>query len=263
MLLVFDIGNTNIVLGLFQGEKLVRSWRVSTRRDQTSHEYAVLCRNLFSLSELPADAIRGAIISSVVPPLNEAFSTLCAEFFDVAATFVEPAQQDQIPILYEHPSDVGADRIVNAIAAREMFGTPAIVVDFGTATTFDAVSPAGEYLGGTIAPGIGTSTEALVQRAAKLPRIEIKETPRCIGRTTVESMQAGVFFGYVGLVEGILKRFRAELGGEPVVIATGGFAPMIARGFSGFDRIEPDLTLHGLRLFFDGLPQVTNLESAG
>jgi type III pantothenate kinase len=250
MLLVFDIGNTNIVVGVFQGERLLHSWRVSTRREQTSHEYAVLCRNLFSLADLEAEGIEAAVISSVVPPLNDAFDTLCREFFHVEPLFVAPELQDLMPILYDHPSDVGADRLINALAVRELFGTPAIIVDFGTATTFDAVSAEGAYLGGNIAPGIGVSTEALFQKAAKLPRIEIRRPARSIGRTTVESMQAGIFYGYVGLVEEILRRMSAELGGEPIVVATGGFAALIGQGLDCFDRIEPDLTLLGLRIYY-------------
>lgn len=249
MLLVFDIGNTNIVLGVFQEERLLHSWRVSTRREQTSHEYAVLCRNLFSLANLQADAIQASVVSSVVPPLNDAFDTLCRQFFHVQPLFVEPEHQDLMPIRYDHPADVGADRLVNALAARELYGAPTIIVDFGTATTFDAVAADGAYIGGSIAPGIGVSSEALFQRAAKLPRIEIKRMPRSIGRSTVESMQAGIYFGYVGLVEGILQRMRVELGGSPKVVATGGFAGLIGQGFDEFDGIEPDLTLHGLRLY--------------
>jgi len=251
MLLVFDIGNTNTVVGVFHGSKLAHSWRVSTRREQTSHEYAMLCRNLFSMSGVPSEQVEAAVICSVVPPLNDAFGQLCREYFDVEPNFVIPERQRLIPIRYENPSEVGADRIVDALAARELYGCPAVVVDFGTATTFDAVSAAGEYLGGTIAPGIGISAEALFLRAAKLPRIEIREPERCIGRNTVESMQAGVFFGYVGLVEGILARIKNELGGKPVVVATGGLAPLMAKGSSAFDHVEGDLTLLGLRMFHE------------
>jgi type III pantothenate kinase len=250
MLLVFDIGNTNIVLGVFEGSRLAHSWRVSTRREQTSHEYAVLCRNLFSLRQVPVERMEAAVISSVVPPLNDAFEQLAREFFMVRAHFVDPERQDLMPIRYHRPADVGADRIVNAIAARELYGRPAIIVDFGTATTFDAVSDEGEYLGGTIAPGIGISAEALFQRAARLPRIELRKPEKAIGRSTVESMQAGIFHGYVGLVDGILRMMKAEMGPCPV-IATGGYARLIASGFEGFDRIEEDLTMHGLRIFYD------------
>lgn len=250
MLFVVDIGNTNIVMGLFEGGKLGHSWRVSTRREQTSHEYSVLCRNLFSLDGLTPECVNGVAISSVVPPLNDCFEQLAKGFFKVNPLFVEPACQDLMPIRYHHPSDVGADRIVNALAAYSLHGGPAIVVDFGTATTFDAVSPSGEYLGGIIAPGIGISAEALFLKAARLPKIEIRRPAHAIGQTTVESMQSGVFYGYIGLVEGILRRMKAEMG-SPIVIATGGLAKLIATEYQGFDHIEEDLTLQGLRLFYE------------
>ncbi len=253
MLLVVDIGNTNIVLGVFEGERLSHSWRVATRRDQTSDEYAVLCRNLFRLDQLSVDGVESVVISSVVPPLNEAFSRLAADFFGVEARFIEPQRQTLMPVLYHHPEDVGADRIVNAIAARELHGTPAIIVDFGTATTFDAVSAAGEYLGGAIAPGIGISAEALFLRAARLPRVEIRRPERTVGRSTVESMQAGIFFGYLSLVEGMLERMKRELPGAKVT-ATGGFARLLATESSAFDYVEPDLTLYGLRICHQSMP---------
>lgn len=249
MLLVVDIGNTNIVLGIFEGDRLTHSWRVTTRREQTADEYAVLCRSLFRLNQAATDRVEAVAVSSVVPPLNEAFSRLASDFFGVEALFIDPAQQNLMPVLYHHPEDVGADRIVNAIAARDLHGTPAIVVDFGTATTFDAVSEAGEYLGGAIAPGIGISAEALFARAARLPRVEIRRPERTVGRSTVESMQAGIFYGYLGLVEGMLTRMRRELPGARVT-ATGGFARVIGREFEGFDFVEPDLTLYGLRICY-------------
>lgn len=252
MLLVIDIGNTNIVLGIFEGDRLTHSWRVATRRDQTADEYAVLCRNFFRLDRVPEDRVEGVVISSVVPPLNEAFERLSQDFFGVPPLFVEPARQQLMPVRYHHPEDVGADRIVNAIAARDLHGTPAIVVDFGTATTFDAVSKDGEYLGGAIAPGIGISAEALFARAARLPRVEIRRPQRTVGRSTVESMQAGIFFGYLGLVEGMLERMKQELPGATVT-ATGGFARVLGREFDGFDHVEPDLTLHGLLIFHRAL----------
>jgi type III pantothenate kinase len=247
LLLVVDIGNTNIVLGVFEGDRLARSWRVATRRDQTADEYAVLCRNLFRLDQVSADRVDAVVISSVVPPLNEAFARLAADFFGVEARFIEPERQTLMPVLYHHPEDVGADRIVNAIAARELYGTPAIIVDFGTATTFDAVSAAGEYLGGAIAPGIGISAEALFMRAARLPRVEIRRPERTVGRSTVESMQAGIFFGYLSLVEGMLERMKRELP-DARVIATGGFARVLAAESGIFDYVEPDLTLYGLHI---------------
>lgn len=249
MLLVIDIGNTNIVLGVFQEDRLTHSWRVSTRRDQTAHEYAVLCRNLFILNQVPAEKVEACIISSVVPPLNEAFAVLAEKFFGVKPLFVDPEGQDLIRLDYYPPSDVGADRIVNALAVREMHGTPAIVVDFGTATTFDAVSAEGHYVGGVIAPGIGISAEALYSRAARLPRIEILEPEQPIGQTTVASMQAGLFYGYVDLVEGIIRRMKKVLGSADVT-ATGGFARLISRRAALVDRVDDDLTLRGLHLYF-------------
>jgi len=250
MLLAIDIGNTNIVLGIFQAQELKNSWRVSTRRDQTADEYAVLCSNLFDLAGIPVSSIDAVILCSVVPPLNDRFTTLSRRYFGVEPIFVDPVEQDLMPILYNPPSDVGADRIVDAIAAHSLYGGPAIVVDFGTATTFDIVSAEGQYFGGIIAPGIGVSAEALFRQAAKLPRIEIREPAQTIGKSTVSSMQSGVFYGYVGLVEGILRRIKAELG-PCMVTGTGGYAELIASGYAGFDQIEPDLTMHGLRIYYD------------
>jgi type III pantothenate kinase len=194
--------------------------------------------------------VEAVVICSVVPPLNDCFSELSRNALGVEPCFVEPEEQSLMPIRYFQPADVGADRIVNAIAVRELYGVPAIIVDFGTATTFDAVSPEGEYLGGIIAPGIGISSEALFSRAAKLPRIEIKRPEHGIGRSTVESMQSGIFYGYVGLVDGILKRMERELKGANIT-ATGGLARLIATEFDGFDRIEDNLTLYGLRIFYE------------
>ena len=252
MLLAVDIGNTNIVLGVFDDSQLIHSWRVSTRRDQTSDEYAVLCKNLFDLSGVEIDAIDAVIICSVVPPLNDCFLGLSRRYFNVDPIFVEADQQNLMPILYHPASDVGADRIVNSIAAWKQYGVPIVVVDFGTAATFDVVSASAEYVGGIIAPGIGLSADALFQRAAKLPRIEIHEPSEVVGRSTVASMQSGLFYGYVGLVEGILGRIEGEMGAATVV-ATGGYADMIGDAFSGFDHIEPDLTIQGLRICFEHL----------
>jgi type III pantothenate kinase len=250
MLLVIDIGNTNIVVGIFDGHHLKHSWRVSTRRDQTVDEYFILLKNLLERDAIRRKEVLAAVISSVVPPLNDCFETLCNQYFEIEPLFIEPETQSLIPVRYHHPSDVGADRIVNAVAARDMFGIPAIVVDFGTATTFDAVSKAGEYVGGIIAPGIGISAEALFNKAARLPRIDIRKPIHTIGQTTVESMQSGIFYGYVGLIEGILERMKKELG-PARVIATGGLARLISVEYPGFDFIEDDLTLHGLRIFYD------------
>ncbi len=250
MLLVIDIGNTNIVLGGFEGRRLAHSWRVATRRDRTADEYAVLCRNLFQTANLGASDIEAIIISSVVPPLNEYFEELSRKYFGLKPDFVEPETQKLIPIRYRPPSDVGADRIVTAVAALELLGAPAIVVDFGTATTFDAISREGEYLGGIIAPGIGISAEALFVRASRLPRIEIRKPPQTIGDSTVTSMQSGIYYGYVALVEGILERMKRELGDAPV-IATGGFAKTIARETSSIGSVEENLMLYGLRIFHE------------
>ena len=249
MLLAIDIGNTHLVLGIFKGDQLVHSWRVMTRRNQTFDEYAVLFRNLFELEGIASKDIEGMVISSVVPPLNETFESLARQYFSLEPLFIEATRQDLVPIpTYKPPADVGADRIVNAMAAFDLIGGPSIVVDFGTATTFDAISGKGEYLGGVIAPGIGISAEALFSRASKLPRIEIRKPSKVIGDSTVGSMQSGLYFGYVGLVEGILGNMKGELG-EAQVLATGGLASLVAAATEAIDRVEEDLTLFGLRLF--------------
>ncbi len=250
MLLVIDIGNTNIVLGVFQGDRLKHSWRVSTRREQTADEYGVLVRNLFELADSGHESFEAIVISSVVPPLNDDFELLCRRYFDLDPVFVGAEKQSLISVRYEPVSDVGADRIVTAVAARKMVGSPVIVVDFGTATTFDAVSKNGEYLGGIIAPGIGISAEALFSRASRLPRIEIRKPQRVIGASTVASMQSGIYYGYAGLVEGVLKRMRDELGPAPV-IATGGLARLIAEEVPLIQQVEENLMLYGLQQFHD------------
>ncbi len=253
MLLAIDIGNTHLVLGIFKGDQLVHSWRVVTRRNQTFGEYAVLFRNLFELEGIASKDIEGMVISSVVPPLNETFESLARQYFSLEPLFIEATRQDLVPIpTYKPPADVGADRIVNAMAAFDLIGGPSIVVDFGTATTFDAISGQGEYLGGVIAPGIGISAEALFSRASKLPRIEIRKPSKVIGDSTVGSMQSGLYFGYVGLVEGILGNMKGELG-EAQVLATGGLASLVAAATEAIDRVEEDLTLFGLRLFHSKL----------
>ncbi len=253
MLLAIDIGNTHLVLGIFKGDQLVHSWRVVTRRNQTFDEYAVLFRNLFELEGIASKDIEGMVISSVVPPLNETFESLARQYFSLEPLFIEATRQDLVPIpTYKPPADVGADRIVNAMAAFDLIGGPTIVVDFGTATTFDAISGKGEYLGGVIAPGIGISAEALFSRASKLPRIEIRKPSKVIGDSTVGSMQSGLYFGYVGLVEGILRNMKEELG-EAQVLATGGLASLVAAATEAIDRVEEDLTLFGLRLFHSKL----------
>ncbi|MUP58642.1 type III pantothenate kinase [uncultured Megasphaera sp.] len=251
MLLVIDVGNTNIVLGVFQGEELLDHWRLSTERLRTTDEYGVLIRNLFYLNGVNADAIDAIIISSVVPPVMPTLERMCQRYFGLVPLVIGPGVKTGMDIKYDNPREVGADRIVNAVGAYHKYGGPVIIIDFGTATTFCAVDKKGNYLGGAICPGIGISTEALVQRTAKLPRIEIKRTPRVICRNTVESMQAGVFYGFVGQVDGLISRIREELGATAKVVATGGLAVVIAPATKSIDVVEPLLTLEGLRVIYE------------
>lgn len=251
MLLAIDIGNTNIVLGLFRERELVHHWRVGTRRDETSDEYGILLKNLFEVVGVPRSAVSGMIIASVVPPLQPVFEELARDYFQVAPVVVGPGIRTGMPVLYDNPREVGADRIVNAVAAYETYGGPAIVVDFGTATTFDAVSAKGEYLGGVIAPGIGISAEALFERAAKLPRVEIVRPKGIIAKNTVGSMQVGLFYGYIGLVDGIVRRMIKEMEREPVVVGTGGLAHLILAESETVQQIDPLLSLKGLQILFD------------
>lgn len=251
MLLVIDIGNTNIVLGLFRGKELVHHWRIGTRRDGTTDEFGVLLRNLFEVVGTSPSAVAGVIIASVVPPLQPIFEEVAQSYLNVSALVVGPGIKTGMPILYDNPREVGADRIVNAVAAYETYGGPAIVVDFGTATTFDAVSARGEYLGGVIAPGIGISAEALFERAAKLPRVDIARPKGVIGKNTVSSMQSGLFYGYVGLVDGIVRRMAKEMEREPTVIGTGGLAHLILAESETVSRIDPFLSLKGLEILYE------------
>ncbi len=251
MLLALDVGNTNTVIGVFDGRKLLTHWRLSTRRDGTSDEYAMLIKGLFDFAGLALQQVSAVIMSSVVPPLQGPLEDMARQYFGVEAMVVGPGIKTGMPILYESPRDVGADRIVNAVAAFEAYGGPGIVVDLGTATTFDAISARGEYLGGVICPGIGISSEALFQHAAKLPRVDIARPKIIIGRNTVGSMQAGLFYGYLSLVEGLVSRMRAELGGRAVVVATGGLVELLLAESSVVDHLDPLLTLTGLRILFE------------
>ena len=252
MLLVIDVGNTNIVLGVYDKKKLIGHWRISTDRVRTTDEYGVLIMNLFFHDrKVNVSDIDSIIISSVVPPMMPTLERVCLRYFNVAPIIVGPGTKTGMAIKYDNPREVGADRIVNAVAAYEKYGGPLIVIDFGTATTYCAILENGDYIGGAIAPGIQISAEALFQRAAKLPRIEVRNPGQVICRTTVSSMQSGVLFGYVGQVEGIVARMKAELPEGVKVIATGGLAYLINAETNVIDHIEPMLTLEGLRLLYE------------
>ncbi|MEE9390615.1 MAG: type III pantothenate kinase [Candidatus Aminicenantaceae bacterium] len=251
MLLAIDIGNTNVAVGIFQGEKLIKHWKIRTDREKTCDEYGMSLLNLFAFSDLKVDDIESVIFSSVVPPLTPVFQELSQNLFQIKALVVGPGLKTGMSILYENPLEVGADRVVAAVAAFEKHGGPSIVVDFGTATTFDAVSANGEYLGGAIAPGIQISADALFLKTAKLPRIEIRKPKKAIGRTTVSSMQSGLYFGYIGLVSNIIEEIKRELGEETSVISTGGFAAQICQEIKAIDFHEPYLVLEGLRILHE------------
>jgi type III pantothenate kinase len=251
MLLVIDTGNTNTTLGVFDGEQLVTHWRLTTARVRTVDEYGVYARNLFDLAGIDSKAITAAAIASVVPPLNYTLKRMAEVYFNLTPLMIDHTTPMGLEILYNPPSDVGADRLVDAVAAIHKYGSPCIVVDFGTATTFNAIDAQGRYLGGVITPGISISSEALFQRAARLPPVEIKRPQSVIGSTTVGAMQSGLYYGFVGLVDGILRRMLEELGASTPVIATGGLASLIATGSELVQKVDSTLTLEGLRLIHE------------
>jgi type III pantothenate kinase len=253
MLLAIDVGNTNIVIGVFRGATLVHTWRVTTIRERTADELGILISSLCGRNNIRNADISGIIVGSVVPPLTATLLTMVSEYFGHAPLLFEPAANGGMPILIDNPQEVGADRVANGIAAFATYGKglPLIVVDFGTATTFDAVSAKGEYLGGIICPGPNVSAEALFQRAAKLPRIDVRKPPRVIGTNTVGAMQSGLFWGYVDMVEGLLRRMKKELGGDATVLATGGLAAVVAPESALIEHVDQDLTLHGLRIVWE------------
>lgn len=250
-LVVVDAGNSHMVFGFYRGSELVRSLRVATSRDRTADELGALLVPLMERFGIGPEALEGVIVASVVPPVNGTLAQLSKEFFGHEALFIEPGVKTGMPIRYDNPAEVGADRIVNAVAARERWGAPVVVVDFGTATTFDIVSHKGEYVGGVIAPGLAISAEALFSRASRLFRVDIRRPERLVGKTTAGAMQSGLYWGYVGLVEGILGRLESELPGIERVVATGGQAGLIAASVPRIDEVEPNLTLEGLRLIWE------------
>lgn len=253
MLLTIDVGNTNIVIGVFRGETLAHSWRLTTIRERTADELGLLLTELCNRYEIRQTDISGIVIASVVPQLTGTMVTMVSEYFGRVPLLFDPSVNAGIPVLIDNPAEVGADRVVNAIAAHATYGTglPIIVIDFGTATTFDAVSAKGEYLGGVICPGPQVSADALVQRTARLPRIDVRKPARVIGTSTISAMQSGLFWGYVDMVEGLVRRMKAELGGAAVVIATGGLASIVAPESGSIDHVDEDLTLRGLRLVWE------------
>ena len=251
MLLAVDIGNTNITLGLYEGSAAGARWRLAADHERMPDEYGIILMQLFERTGANLAEVAGVVVASVVPPLTGTFRQVCRDYLGRDPLIVDAGIKTGVRVKYDDPRQVGADRIADAAAVRSLYGGPACIVDFGTATTFDAISAEGDYLGGAIAPGIAIAANALFQRAAKLPRVDLQWPPSAIGRSTVHSVQSGLLFGYVGLVEGMVSRFRAELGPKMKVIATGALAEVIARGTSDIQIVAPWLTLDGLKIIYD------------
>lgn len=250
MLLVIDVGNTNIVLGVYSDNKLIKCWRLSTSRNQTVDEYGIMICSLFTNSNLDYKQVDAIAISSVVPPVMPTLEEMAHSYFNVVPLVVGPGVKTGMPILYDNPREIGADRVVNAIAGFEQYGGPLIIVDFGTATTFCVISKKGEYMGGAITAGLGIATEALFQKAAKLPRIELVKPSKVIGRNTISSMQSGLIYGYIGQVDEIVTRIKEEIDSDAFVVATGGLSEMIANESKTINKVDPNLTLEGLRIVY-------------
>ncbi len=254
MLLVIDVGNTNTVMGIYDGKKLIQDWRIRTERNRTEDEFNVIAASLFANGGVEAGAIKKTIISCVVPPIVTILDAFCRKYLGNVPHWVNARSYKRMPILMNNPQEVGADRIVNSVAAYHKYRKSLIVIDFGTATTFDLISQKGEYLGGVISPGIMIASEALFREASKLPRVEIFETPRnVVGKDTAEAIKSGIIFGYAGLVDGIVQRLKREVSPSPTVLATGGLAPLMANVARSIEKVESDLTLEGLRLISEEL----------
>ena len=249
MIFVIDVGNTNTVMGVYQGATLVQSWRVRTERNATEDEFHVLASNLFAMHAIDTGTFSKTVISCVVPPMMTILDAFCRKYLGHPPTWVDPRNCGAMPILVDNPAEVGADRIVNAVGAYDKYHTGMIIIDFGTATTFDAISERGEYMGGAISPGIQIASEALFQKASKLPRVDILKPPDAVvGKDTISSIKAGIIYGYAGLVDGVVRRMAREIGGVPKVIATGGLAPLMRDVSETIEHVEPNLTLEGLRI---------------